>query len=158
MAASSPTAEAVEALLADYAVVVEHPVIWGDMDALGHVNNTVYIRWMEIGRVTYLNRAGLLEMLAGDGIGPILASIECRFKAPVVYPDSVVIGTRIVEMGEDRMIFDHRIVSRSLGRVVAEGRGLMVTYDYTHKRKAPLPESLRRAVEAIENRNPESHQ
>jgi acyl-CoA thioester hydrolase len=139
-----------EELLAGYPVCTEVPVSWGDMDALGHVNNVVYIRWLENGRVAYLAGLGEEGFLANSGVGPILASINCRFKAPVTYPDSVIIGTRVSELGADRLTFRHRIVSRSLGRVVAEGEGVMVSYDYSRGSKAPLPDAVRAAVEQLQ--------
>jgi len=144
------TVDVIGELLAEYPVVTEVPVAWGDMDALGHVNNVVYIRWLENGRVAYFSQLADEDFLAGKKIGPILASVQCRFKAPVVYPDAVLIGTRVREMGDDRMTFVHRIVSRRLGRVVAEGEGVMVSYDYTLGRKAPLPESVRAEITRLE--------
>jgi acyl-CoA thioester hydrolase len=128
-------------------VRIDIPVAWGDMDALGHVNNVVYIRWLESGRVAYLARLGQAAFLEGSAIGPILASIQCRFKAPVVFPDTVVVATRASEIGADRITFSHRIFSRTLGRVVAEGEGVMVSYDYTQGRRAPLPAAVRSRIE-----------
>ncbi len=139
-----------ELLLAPYPARVEYPVAWGDMDAFGHVNNVVHIRWLENGRVSYLESAGITRILSTQGVGPILATIHCRYKAPVVYPDSVVIGTRVSELGEDHLTFDHRIVSRALRTVVAEGYGQMVSYDYVQRRRAPFPPEVRAAIEALE--------
>lgn len=141
-------------LLAGYPVRVAFPVAWGDMDAFGHVSNVVYIRWLENGRVAYFDELGDDSFLEGSGIGPILASIQCRYKAPVVYPDTMVVGTSVREIGDDRMTFAHRIVSRKLGRVVAEGEGVMVSYDYAQRRKAPLPTGLRERIRRLEEGRP----
>ena len=53
-----------------FAITVELPVLWGDMDALGHVNDAVYARWLEEARIRYFERVGPFEP---DGVGPILA-------------------------------------------------------------------------------------
>lgn len=141
-------------LLAGYPVCISFPVAWGEMDALGHVSNVVYIRWLENGRVAYFARLGNDSFLEGSGIGPILASIQCRYKAPVVYPDTIIVGTRVREVGDDRMTFAHRVISTRLGRVVAEGEGVMVSYDYTQRRKAPLPEIIRQRIRQLEDTLP----
>lgn len=141
-------------LLDGYLSRLDIVVAWGDMDAFGHVNNTVHIRWMESGRIHYFVQLGMEQMLDQSGVAPILASIQCRYKSPVVFPDTVTVGTRVKEMGEDRLTMHHRIVSRAQGRVVAEGEGVVVCYDYAARHKAPVPEPLRRAVQEIEGGHP----
>ena len=81
--------------LVGYPVVVTVPLLWGDQDAFGHVNNIVYLRWCETARVEYLVRIGLWPPLPPAGIGPILASISCDYKRPLTYPDTVDIGARV---------------------------------------------------------------
>ena len=61
-------------LLEGFPVIVEFPVAWGEMDALGHVNNIVYFRYFETARIAYFERVKLLELMEKTGIGPILAS------------------------------------------------------------------------------------
>lgn len=55
------------------AVEIEIPVAWGEMDAYGHVNNIVYLRWFESCRMAYFRRSGVIDRVEGEGIGPILA-------------------------------------------------------------------------------------
>jgi acyl-CoA thioester hydrolase len=83
-------------------------------------------------------------------VGPILASTNARYRRPVVYPDTVVIGARVTEVGPDRFTQEYRIVSRAQGEVAAEGGGTLVSYDYAAGRKAPLPERVREAIRALE--------
>lgn len=68
-----------EELLKGYPVVIDLPVVWGEMDAFGHVNNVVYYRYYECSRVEYIERIGLWEAMERDGTGPILASSACRY-------------------------------------------------------------------------------
>jgi acyl-CoA thioester hydrolase len=65
------------------------PVAWGDMDAFGHVNNTVYLRWLESARIDYFKKVGLLDRMARDRVGPILARTEIDYRRPVTWPDTV---------------------------------------------------------------------
>lgn len=60
-------------LLAGFPVTMNWPVAWGDMDALGHVNNTTYFRWFEWVRISYYARIGWAADLSSGEVGPILA-------------------------------------------------------------------------------------
>ena len=137
-------------LLAGYPVVVEIPVAWGEMDAFQHVNNIVYFRYFESGRIAYFERAGLTT--ANDGVGPILGSASCKYKFPLTYPDQVLVGIKVGEIGEDRFTMHFRIVSTRHHRIAAEGDGVIVSYDYVHKHKAPIPAAVRQAIEALEQK------
>jgi acyl-CoA thioester hydrolase len=136
--------------LAQFPVVIEVPLRWGDMDAFQHVNNTLYFRYFEIGRIAYFEALGVEDFMTGTGIGPILASIGCRFRFPVTYPDTLAIGTRISEIGEERMIMEHCAVSRRHDRLAAEGDGVSVAFDYEAQRKAPIPAIVRARIMALE--------
>ncbi len=139
-------------LLAGYPVILDIPVAWGEMDAFQHVNNIVYLRYAESARIAYLEQAGLNETMQGTGIGPILASINCRYLFPVTYPDTVRVGTRVTEIGADRFTVHFRIVSTRHGRVAAQGDSVIVSYDYSTGAKAPLPETMRASIIAMEAR------
>lgn len=87
---------------AAFPIVIGVPFAWGDMDAYGHVNNTVYFRLFESARIEYLRA---IEFTAGGsdgGVGLILASTHCRFRRPLAYPDTVRVGARTVDIGDDR--------------------------------------------------------
>ena len=65
--------------LDNFPVVITWPVQWGDQDSFSHVNNTVYFRWFESGRIAYFERLGFGHAVSDAGLGPILASINCIF-------------------------------------------------------------------------------
>ena len=139
-----------ERLLSDFAVVIEIPVAWGEMDAFQHVNNTVYFRYFESARIAYLERLGFIEVMERTGIGPILAETRCRFCKPLTYPDTVSVGTSVLEIGSDRFVMQHRVVSHKLQAIAAEGEATLVAYNYREKRKAAIPDEVRRRIEEIE--------
>lgn len=124
---------------------IELPVLWGDMDAFQHVNNTVYLRWCESARLVFFESTGLLKIHQEEGVGPILASIECRFRAPVVYPDSVNIHTTLTRMGAQDFELHHTVRSQQLQKIVAEVSERGVIYDYKHRQKADFPVSVAQA-------------
>lgn len=137
-------------LLREFPVRIGLPVAWGDMDAFQHINNTVFFRYFESARVAYLDAIGFRETVGG--VGPILASTRCRFRAPLIYPDAIGIGARTTEVAGDRFTMEYRVASTKLGRTAAEGGGVVVAFDYRDRAKAPLPDIVRRAIETIEGR------
>ena len=128
------------------------PVAWGEMDAFQHVNNVTYFRWFESGRIHYLQQVGYLDHMKRTGLGPILASARCRFRAPLAWPDTVTVQTGVEDLGPDRFTMRFRVVSGELGVLAAEGDGLMVSYDYGQGCKCPLPAAVRAAILAWEAR------
>ncbi len=139
-------------LLETFPVVIELPVQWGEMDAYGHVNNTVLFRYFESARMAYFQRCGFIETYQRDKIGAILHSTSCRFRRPLFCPDTALVGTRVSDTGEDRMTMEYRVVSRAQNETVAEGTAIIVSYDYQGQRKAPLPPTVRAAIAGIERR------
>jgi acyl-CoA thioester hydrolase len=133
-----------------FPVVLSLPVLWGDMDSFGHVNNVVYLRWCETARVEYLTRIGLWQLKAADGIGPILASISCDYRRAVAYPDTVHVGARVVGVGNSSFKMAHRIVSEGLNELAADLESTLVLYDYNRGNPVPLPAELRAAIEQLE--------
>lgn len=137
-------------LLAKFPVIIEIPVAWGEMDALGHVNNIVYFRYFESARIAYFRELGFMASVDQLEIGPILGSIECKYKFPLTFPDTVSVGTRATKIEQDRFVIDHCVVSHKAQRVAAEGEGVIVAYDYRAKRKAPLPEEIKQRIQRLE--------
>jgi acyl-CoA thioester hydrolase len=137
-------------LLADCPVVIEIPVAWGEMDAMQHLNNIVYLRYFESVRIAYFDRLGWMVLREQTGIGPILASIQCKFKLPLTYPDTVSVGTRIPRIEHDRFSMEYWIVSHRLQKIAAEGDGVVVSFNYRENKKAPLPEEVKRRIEQLE--------
>lgn len=125
------------------------PVAWGEMDAFGHVNNVVYFRYFENARIEYLRQVGLADSRA---VGPILASIQCRFRRPITFPDQLHVGARATEVLEDRFTIEYRLVSERLGEVAAEGTSVVVCYDYRAGHKTLLPLEVQRAIEQLKQR------
>ena len=137
-------------LLRDFPVVVQFPVAWGEMDALGHVNNISYFRYFESARVAYLTKINFINPEMNEGIGPILAHTQCDFRKALAYPDTVSVGGRVVEIGGDRFTMEYRLISHHLQKIAAEGKGILVAYNYRDRRKAELPEVVRKNIQVVE--------
>lgn len=137
-------------LLTGFPVVIDIPVAWGEMDALRHVNNIVYFRYFESARIAYFEKLRFWEFMNQTGVGPILASIQCKFKIPLTYPDTVSVGTRIPSMEQDRFVMEYRAVSHKSQAIAAEGEGVVVSYNYRESKKTPLPEEMKQRILTLE--------
>lgn len=136
--------------LEGFPVVVEIPVQWGEMDAYGHVNNTVFFRYFETARIAYLDRCGFLDSHAADGIGAILHSTECRFRRALFYPDTVRIGARATAVAGDRFTLEYRVISEAQEVVAADGMSVVVSFDYARRVKTGLPDAVREGIARLE--------
>ena len=121
------------------------PIRWGDMDAMGHVNNTVYFRYMEIVRVEWLRQVGGPPDPGGQG--PVIVNAFCSFLRQLAYPGEVLARLSVAAPG--RSSFDTFITLERVdepGVVCAEGGATTVWTDFPAGRSAPLPEWLRQAL------------
>ncbi len=144
-------------LLSQCPVVIEIPVAWGEMDAFQHVNNIVYFRYFESARIAYFDRLDAINLMNQTGIGPILGSVQCRFKFPLTYPDTVFVGTRITKIQADRFTMEYYVYSHKADRLAAQGEGVIVSFNYRENKKAPLPDVLKERIMALEGTVTQEH-
>jgi acyl-CoA thioester hydrolase len=138
--------------LSEFPVVVQTPVAWGEMDAFGHVNNVVFFEYFENARIEYLARVAFGDRDRPDGVGPILHSTSARFRIPLRFPDTVWVGARTTEVGEDRLRMEYRVVSLRHAEVAADGSAVIVSFDYPNGEKVAVPGDVRSAIESLERR------
>jgi acyl-CoA thioester hydrolase len=121
------------------------PIRWGDMDAMGHVNNTVYFRYMEQARISWLDDTGCRNVKGEDGhrMGPIVISANCTFLKPFVYPGTVEIKTFLESGGRTSIQMAHELRIVGDDTIYAEGGAKLVWMDYTAAKSFPLPDKLR---------------
>ena len=129
-------------------------VAWGDMDAMNHVNNAVYFRYLESGRIVHLTTLGAYA--ENRKTGTVVGSIQCRFRVPLTYPDTIVVGSRVSEISHDRFTFEYAIFSHRHDRIAAEASSVVVAITLHDGRKTALPEFVRAAVTAEKERAPTS--
>ncbi|MCK6264226.1 acyl-CoA thioesterase [Vibrio sp. ZSDE26] len=137
-------------LLAGFPVITEIPVAWGEMDALQHVNNAVYFRYFESARLEYFEKIGLLVNIAHSQIGPVLGETSCRYKLPITYPDTLIIGTKVLDVQMDRFTMEYHIASKKLGKISTVGQATCVMFDFKNGTKAELPEKIKQAIFSVE--------
>lgn len=131
-----------------FPIVVTIPVQWGDMDALGHVNNTRYLAWFESARIAFFQRVGVAT--EGSGVGPILATTTCDFIVPVVWPATVTVGIRVSKVGETSVTNEYEIRDASAPeKLYAKGSSVIVMFDYRASKKVRVSDEVRGAIERL---------
>lgn len=127
---------------------IELPILWGDMDALGHINNTVYFRYMEQARVSWIQ--SLTGGVGGEGEGPVIANAFFNFYRPVVFPGQVVVKLHVTHPGRSS-IDTYVTIERSdePGVVHAAGGATLVWVNQATGRSTPLPDALRALVAPV---------
>lgn len=133
--------------LGRWPVSITIPVAWGEMDALGHVNNAVYLRYMESARIAYFERLGI--KVEGIGEGPIIASLTVHYRKAVVYPDTLTVAVSVTRLGTTSFVNGYRMTNHR-GEVVCEGESIGVWFDYKAGGKVALSEKMRNAIYAVE--------
>jgi acyl-CoA thioester hydrolase len=132
-----------------FPIVVRFPVLWGDMDALGHVNNARYFTWFEAARIAYLRELGLATTGVPE-LGPILAHASCDFLRPVRWPADVAVGARVGKIGRTSFEMHYAVALQSTpDDPFARGRGVVVLIDYSTGEKVAVPDALRARIEAL---------
>ncbi len=118
-----------------FPVQVNIPVQWGDMDAFGHVNNTVYFKYFETARLAYFNAVGVMDDMQKDQLGPILAETQAQFKRALVFPDQVVVGANVSENHEYGFLMQYGVFSEQQQTISTLGTGRIVMVDYNSGKK-----------------------
>jgi acyl-CoA thioester hydrolase len=136
--------------LTGFPIVIRIPVQWGELDAYGHVNNAVFFRYFESVRMVYLDRCRFLESYNVNKVGAILRSTECTFRQPLYHPDDVLVGARVTLIETDRFTMAYRVVSQTTNQIIAEGNGVVVSFDYEKLSKVPLPVEVRDEIVKLE--------
>lgn len=120
------------------------PLRWGDMDAFGHVNNTLYLRYCEEARFQWLADSGIA--LSADSY-PVIVTASCTFKRPLVYPETVRVDCYAAEPGNSSFMAFYRIYTRSEPKVPAAEASSKVVWLDGEGKSMPLPDQVRRWFE-----------
>jgi len=133
----------------DFRVVSEMSLQWGDMDALGHINNIYFYRYFENVRVIYFDRMKT-QMSPSNTTGAIIASSSCKYIRPLFYPDTILVGVKVSEMLSDRFIMSYKIFSQTQNRTCAIGDTAVVGYDFESKKKIEIQDQWVQIINQIE--------
>ena len=118
------------------------PIRWGDMDALGHVNNTEYFRYMEQARVNWLF-AEQSETFQPGSVSFVAVTAHCTFFKPIVYPANLIIDSWAEDIGKSSVSICHTIRTEAEpDTIFAEGNAKLVCINLETQRSTPMSEAM----------------
>ena len=133
-----------------YRFVLPRDVEFRDIDVAGHVNNAVYLTYLETARIRYL-----IEVLGprfAYAVSLILARIELDFRSPARFPETLQLGARVPRLGTKSFDMEHEVRGGD-GRLVLEASSVLVAYDYEANAPMAVPEDWRARLDAYEERS-----
>lgn len=115
-----------------------------DCDPMGHVNNAVYLTYLEQARFAHWREVwGInFERLPDDTPGVILARAEIDYRRPAKYGDVLEIRIGLEKIGRTSFTYSYEVIDQE-GREVAHARTVLVMYDYTNAKPSPISDALR---------------
>lgn len=114
-------------------------IVWGDMDALGHVNNTRYFDYFQEARIEWLISQ---QITMREQEGPVLVQIGCTFLKPVIYPATLTMISYMHSPGRSSVIVEHDLLQDN--QLMAQGTSKVVWVNYSENKSIPLPDAIRR--------------
>jgi acyl-CoA thioester hydrolase len=133
-----------------FTVVFELSPRFRDTDAMGHVNNAVYVTYLEVGRQEYWKRFSHVQDYRR--VPFILANVTIDFRSEALVNEMLEVAVRCEWIGTRSFAFAYEIRETASRRLVVEAVTVQVCYDYEVKRSVPMPVELRRQIEAFEGR------
>lgn len=124
---------------------------FNDIDLLGHLNNAVYIQFFDLGKSRYFQDV-MPEGVDWRHINIVVANINCDFFAPTYITEPIAVITTITHMGEKSFALEQRIVNSDNGEVKCIAKTIMVGFDMTTGKSAPIDPKWVEALERYEQR------
>jgi len=124
---------------------IEVPLRWADMDAMAHLNNTIYFRLMEEARIRWFHEIGFSTLPTSQA--PILAHVSCDFLRAMTYPGVARVTQTITKVGRSSVEMALAIErTDEPGTQYATGRSVIVWFDYVSNKAQPWPEAVRAVI------------
>lgn len=111
---------------------------WGDMDALGHVNNGRYFDYFQQSRIEWLES---LKLDMKKPIGPVVIHVGCTFFKPIVYPAMLSLYSSVHSLGNSSIVMEHEIFQNDI--LMTQGTSKIVWVNYLENKSVPIPDTIR---------------
>jgi acyl-CoA thioester hydrolase len=121
---------------------------WGDNDAYGHVNNTVFYQWFDSAVNVWLVEQGMLDIESGDPIG-LVVETRCSYVAPLTFPEDVEVGLAVAELGRSSIRYRIGVFAEGAATAAAQGEFVHVVVDRASRRPVEIPADWRQKLETI---------
>lgn len=114
---------------------------WSELDAFGHINNVMIMKYVQAARLNYIEAIGLMHLHRTQNTGFMVAETNCQFKKELHFPGSITIDTKIVFVKNTSFSLEHKMTNDN-GEIVAIAKDVLVVFDFTKKEKCLIPQSI----------------
>lgn len=123
-----------------------------DMDAMNHVNSSVYFTYLEMARIDYFDTIGLTDIKIPAVLGPAVMTQTCNYRNQVHHPTTLDAGVRCVRIGGSSFSLEYEFYLEDTDTVACDGSTTLAWVDYKIGKSIPFPQVLRDAVNELEGR------
>ena len=129
-----------------------HPITvrYADLDPQGHVNNAIYLTYLESARLGYYEKVRIWKMDSGMKTGFMVAHNEINYLASITFGQSLRVGLRVARLGTKSLTFEFRMETAPEYKEMANGKSVMVAYDNDAGRSIPIPLEWRENIVEFE--------
>ena len=120
-----------------------------DNDAYGHLNNVVYYSFFDTAVNRWLIEQGVLDIATSPTIG-LVVETQCRYLAPITFPDRVTVGLRVAHLGTTSVRYEIGLFRNDDEVAAAHGHFVHVYVDRVSRKKTEIPADVRRALEGLQ--------
>lgn len=122
---------------------IKQNVLWGEMDAFGHINNVVYFRYFESGRVHFFNQTNLWQTFIDEQVRIVVVKLECNFVQEIIFPEEIEIAVAIKNIGNSSLKVHQVVRSSKNNTIFAHGEGIIVGTDPNTGKSKPWSDNLK---------------
>ena len=120
---------------------IKQEVYWGEMDAFNHINNVIYFRYFETGRVAFFNQTGLWNLFFEENIRIVVGKLTCNFVREIIHPEEIEIAVGIVKVGNTSLTVMQKVSVNN--EIRAYGECIIVATDPQNGKSKPWSDRLR---------------
>ncbi|MFG6386020.1 MAG: acyl-CoA thioesterase [Muribaculaceae bacterium] len=131
---------------------LELQIRFNDIDMFGHLNNSVYLQFFDLGKMNYFNTV-LGQDFIKSGLYVVIVNINCNFYSPTLINEKLEVLTAVTEIGYKSLTLEQRIVNKATGDVKCIAQTIMAGFDPSTMKSAPIPEQPCKLMEKYEGRN-----
>lgn len=124
-----------------YPFPIKQQVIWGEMDAFNHINNVIYFRYFETGRIHFFNEANLWQLFIEEDIRIVVGKLECNYLKEVTFPSEIEIAVAIKKIGNASLTVHQKVTCN--GEIVAHGDAIIVATNQKLGKSMPWSNKMR---------------
>ena len=134
----------------DFAYFFVENTRWGDLDAIGHINNVLYARYYESARTSYFGDLLDIKFVSKTPISLILADMKIAYLQQLHHPASMQIGARVSRIGGSSMQFDAAVFVEGNDHAISTSRASLVWFDYSQNQSVKIPQDVRENISEFE--------